>query len=612
MSKDYRKELADMKRLMNYGLNESEKSNYNSGILEYSQMGADGNTYGILREGTKYFIKVAPKKDTKLLAEDFDYVGGFLNRKAFESYNKASKALNMHLISLNEDGSKPVKSQFNINESAEWQTKETVESRKELNRFYELVSKVDNLLSENVHYISEDKNNPYTDKSKASYNKNNGGGHKGNIGTQQPLGITEKDFTDNDEKDAEKKQADYEKAKVNDKNGFGDHNIDEDGGNPYQEKPTKMKTEGKKRVIKLSEEQKKQVLAWRDDRAFVHDNVDTDRSHGTEIGDSDPYIDTVNEGFETSEWGSEGLPSNAGVGDAKDYKEPFDIMDGVRQPVTEDVEDEPFYGDYDNEDDEAYAKYAMEPGIDDDERDERIYDLLGSRGERPEALGFANGGFGDDMRDELYEAEDYIDNLPDDDYSGLTDDGYGEGPWTNTRYDSTPKDNKTSTDADEDEFDVELDSDDDDDMGYQDAGMYGDEDDYDMVYEGQLNEVAPLVAAAAKTVGTAVASKLASKAIDKLANKKDEKENGQEDEKVNEDYIFEVTLNDFGKHPAYRKKPMTLPANADGSEWGEDWNDETAKNELPYGRKIGSSAPFNNVVDTITDAVVTALSKKKR
>ena len=168
MSKDYRQELETMKRLMEYGLNESKQTNAsNSGILEYSQMGADGNTYGIIREGTKYFIKVAPKKHTKVLTEDFDYLGGFLGKKPFDSYTKASKALNLHLISLNEDGSKPVKSQFNLNESAEWQTKTTLESRKELNRFYELVSKVDNLLNENNHYINEDKNNPYIDKGNA-------------------------------------------------------------------------------------------------------------------------------------------------------------------------------------------------------------------------------------------------------------------------------------------------------------------------------------------------------------------------------------------------------------------------------------------------------------
>lgn len=548
MSKDYKKELKDMERLMMYGLNESTNKTPDSGILEYSQIGADGQTYGILREGTKYFVKVAPKKDTKVLAEDFDYVGGFMNRKPYDSYTTASKALNLHLISLNEEvgGKEPVKSQYAINESAEWQTATTKEARKELNRFYELVSKVDNILSENVHYVNEDKNAPYTDKSSASYNSKNGGGHKGNIGTQQPLGITEKGFTNDDEKDAEKKQAAYEKAKVNDKNGFGDHNIDEDGGNAYTEKTPKKLKESKKRVIKLSEEQGKQVLAWRDDRAFVHKNVDTDRSHGTEIGDTDPWTEPVNESFETEEWGSEGLPSSPGVGDAKKYPDPFDNKNGVRQPVTENFDecgmqecgleedDDMYLGDYDDEDDEAYAKYAMEPGIDDDERDERIYDLLNNRGESESALGFANGGFGDDDDDIEYEAE----------YDGSFDPTLNEASEDDEIIDMLP-----DTDYDDEDYNSEVD-------GYE---GYDDED-----YE---DEEPPM--------------------------------------------IFEVTLNDFGKHPAYRKKPMTLPQNADGSEWGEDWNDESTKTELPFGRKIGDSAPFNQKVDAITNAVVEMLSKKK-
>ena len=45
---------------MNYGLNENINTNNNS--VELSQVAADGKTYGIVKEGTKYFIKVAPKK----------------------------------------------------------------------------------------------------------------------------------------------------------------------------------------------------------------------------------------------------------------------------------------------------------------------------------------------------------------------------------------------------------------------------------------------------------------------------------------------------------------------------------------------------------------------
>jgi hypothetical protein len=175
---------------MSYGINESKKTVNSNGIVEYSQVGADGQTYGILKEGTKYYVKVAPKKDTKVLAEDYDYIGGYLNRKAYDSYTKASNALNLELIHVNEaNGSKePVKSQFNINESAEWENKENKEAKAELNRFYQLVENVDNILSENVHYIKEDKNAPFTN----SPSTKDGGGTNGPQGKQQPLGIKDK------------------------------------------------------------------------------------------------------------------------------------------------------------------------------------------------------------------------------------------------------------------------------------------------------------------------------------------------------------------------------------------------------------------------------------
>ena len=79
-----------------------------------------------------------------------------------------------------------------------------------------------------------------------------------------------------------------------------------------------------------------------------------------------------------------------------------------------------------------------------------------------------------------------------------------------------------------------------------------------------------------------------------------------------QDNLNEVKLNDFGKHPAYRKKVMSLPQTGDESQWGRDWNDESTKSDKPFGIKIGHSGdPFTDLVNAITDAVVTEISKKK-
>lgn len=522
MSKDYTKELEQMQHLMSYGLNESKPVANSNGIIEYSQKGADGKTYGILREGTKYFVKVAPKKDTQILAEDYDYIGGFLNRKGYDSYTKASNALNLELIHVNEacGGKEPVKSQFNINESAEWENTQTKEAKEELSRFYQLCENVDSLLDKNVHYIKEDKDAPFVDKP----SKKNGGGNSGKIGSpDQGLGIKDKTFVDGEKKNAESMQKKYEKGNMG-QSGFGDHDIDEDGGNPYSDKAKTSKEQGKsvsegKKVIKLSEEQKKQVLAWRDDRAFVHPSSDSelDRSHGTEIGDTAPYDDTVNENFETTEW-DEGLPGNAGIGDPKKYKKPFDNQQGVTQPVSEEYifEVEMDGGEYGNDDIADSAHNIL--GSDLEADDSSIYDHIGKYGEGSDSLGFNFD-------------EDPLADIPDSD----------------------------------NEFQP---------MDDDEGAMFDDNEDTMFDGEDDESELQPLREAISR--------------------------------------IVEDTLNDFGKHPAYRKKVMTLPPNADGSQWGEDWNDESTKGEEPYGKQIGHGGdPFEEIVDAITNSVVTNLSKKK-
>lgn len=425
MAKDYNQELAKMERLINFGINENKSTDTTKGIVEYSEVGADGKTYGVVREGTKYYIKVAPKKNTEVLLEDFDYVGGFNNRKAFNSYNKASQELNFKLISVNEavGGKEAVKPQSIVLESAEWQNTQTKEAREELDRFYQIVNNVDNILNENVHYIKEEHNGPYTEKPSTK----DGGGHKGNVGSQQPLGIRDKDFVEGGKKTNPEKVYNNNGVKGTSPSGkydaaCGDHDIDEDGGNPYQQKPNKK------------DMNESEVLAWRDDRAFVHKSSDSelDRSHGTEIGDTAPYDNKVNE--EENDWGSEGLPNNPGVGDAKKYKEPFE--DNTKQPMS----------------------------------------------------------------------EEYV-------------------------------------------FEVEMD------------GSLEDYEDPTGIPMSDVNEA--------------------------------------------------TVLDDFGKHPAYQKKVMTLPPNADSSKWGRDWNDDSTKGEQPYGEKIGSTSPYDDIVAKITDAVVSELGKKK-
>lgn len=91
-----------MKSLMNYGLTESKQPEYSN--VEYTKVAADGKLYGIVREGTKYYIKVGRDVNGGLISENFDYIGGFRNRKEnmFESFASAQRFFVEKMICINE------------------------------------------------------------------------------------------------------------------------------------------------------------------------------------------------------------------------------------------------------------------------------------------------------------------------------------------------------------------------------------------------------------------------------------------------------------------------------------------------------------------------------
>jgi hypothetical protein len=80
-------------------LNEDVKNS----VVELTKLGPDGKVYGIVREGHNYFIKIT-NKTSNILSEDFNYIGGLMNKtsEAYPSYAKAIKQLNLKFMSLNE------------------------------------------------------------------------------------------------------------------------------------------------------------------------------------------------------------------------------------------------------------------------------------------------------------------------------------------------------------------------------------------------------------------------------------------------------------------------------------------------------------------------------
>ena len=136
-------QIATMKHLINFGVNENS-SKSSKPIVEFKKKAANGKTYGIVRESTKFYIMEAPQKDTEVLAEDFDYIGGFNNRKAneYSSYAKASKNFDLKMMSISESyNTKYDDREYMDVKPAEWQINETREMRSEINRFNQLTDR---------------------------------------------------------------------------------------------------------------------------------------------------------------------------------------------------------------------------------------------------------------------------------------------------------------------------------------------------------------------------------------------------------------------------------------------------------------------------------------
>lgn len=288
-------ELDRMKSLINYGkVEENTQSGAIIPRVEYSQKAADGKTYGIIRECNKFYIKVAPKKDTEVLAEDFDYIGGINNRRENEyaTYAKASKQFDLKMMSINEAHAVKVPvEQFKEQEESDWQINETKEMRSELNRFMQITNNVQSILNEDKqgftmnhdkvpeapasHPSDKKVNSPFTDTAVANgdkdFTKTATDPAKQGAPFDKDGEATSADMQ-SDKKPTGKTDATYtEKAQYVPDNTVADKK-------PSGGKVVRV-TEGK-RTLKLTEEQ---VLAWNKSKEYM------DMSHGTEIGSTAPY-----------------------------------------------------------------------------------------------------------------------------------------------------------------------------------------------------------------------------------------------------------------------------------------------------------------------------------
>lgn len=491
-------QIATMQRLINFGVNE-DSAKSSKPIVEFKRKAANGKTYGIIRESTKYYIMEAPQKDTEVLAEDFNYIGGFNNRKENEytSYAKASNALDLKLMSINESVNK---AQRVVIETpvikADWENKLTESMRKEIDRFKEINKNVSTILKENKavgqvpseHTLpeapatnpgAEKVNSPFTDTAVANGDKD----FKKKVNDYKKVGapfnkdgeVSNKEMR-SDKRPVVKTDATYsEKAKYVPENSVADQ--DPSGGEVVRVN----ENNGHKIRLKLTEEQ---VLTWNDNKNYM------DTTHGTEIGSSDPFTDEL-DNFST-----------------KVNEEMVSADDAAGMPdESEDFSDYPF-----------------------PEVAESDYEDYGTKFDK--------------------EYNEFENSQPDDvDYEIDLDDEFGAENVDKNLLSTYGKDGMKGLENWQDDWNK---FDDDDDFAYESKRIRG--------------------------------------------------------KKVNED-----KLNVFGKHPAYRKPPMTLPPNKEVAINGaREWDDESAQGEEPFGQQIGDSTPYDEIVDTMTESILASFYGNKK
>ncbi len=609
---NFNDQLQRMKGLMTYGAVNEKKEN-NGGAMEYHSLGADGKSYGIIRENQKFYIKVAPKSK-EMVVEAYEYIGGFNNKKAYEytSYSNALKNFELKMMSINEAHNPKVNMNTQLFEAnGEVMTEGTKEMMSEIARQRQIMNNVAAILNESSTISCKNTGVPEAPKTS---------GFNAKIG--EPFNVTAKAELDGDfKKTAEKPEKQGEP--------FGDSakaEKEKDAEYVPSGSVANQKPKGGK-VVKVDESTKKvwEMMAKLDKSFTLNESCDEWGSCGLpssegvgspdghlmeaeediagfaddnfedtadDMNDVEPESEFGDEDFEDEEMSDDEFDAEEGEGFDDEDEFSFDMEDDEEMPEDEFGEEE-----LDSEED-FDAEEDMDMDVDGDgeiggdaevdalraEIEQLKAELAELKGEdMPEdEFGEEEGFEGEDEGfyadpEELDDEEDFDDEeLPEDEFGD--EEGFDESEMEDGDMD---EEFNPETDAQYDEFDESMLDGIDDDEDFEDEEMPEDE---FGISESRKAQLMPIIENLVKTI--------------KSKNS------------INEEG---TKLNDFGKHPGYRKKPMSLPATGSDNENGmKDWNDESVYSEQPFGSKIGDSAPFDKVVKAVTDSVMEAITGKKK
>ena len=556
-------QLSRMKALMNYGLQtENKKTPFSE--LEFQKVAADGNTYAIIREGKAYYIEMAKPKKGELLKEDFNYIGGFRNRgdHKYNSYADAQKNFDLMMMSIKEakNANDFVVESWDLDKKENVVLEASEKMRKEILRERQIMNNAKSIVEKKA-VCCDDVECP-----------------KDNIKSEKPQTGDAKDAVDHEEAELPK---DMTEGKA----------CPKCGKNPCQ-------------CESVNEEE---VLGWnRGNDEYM------DKSHGTEIGDSAP--------FDAAE------ARNIDDGDKKVTNTGY-MKNGV-------VEEGDSMHDKDNQNDPT-------PGVGEGPSDEHNKPFNAEKGKQ---IDEAIDDIDDDVEDDVELGDEGVDDVEFDGEDNVEDADFGD-------------DENLDADAELDDADVDADAE------LDDAEV--DADIYEGDTEARLSALEELISKIAVKLGVDDVDVDADDYEDEplfddeegdgeydleLGDEEPEDDfDAEEDDnmpmegrrymrngveivetrsyvnamrKLNEEGMKPFTdagrvpqgnmnkLNDFGKHPAYQKRVMSLPPK-DLQEFPDyyDMNDDSVKNDAPYGEKIGSGDPFEIKPDVIANAISESIRK---
>ncbi len=614
----FEESLNRMKSLYTYGREVNESNNLKTHTLEHRAVAADGVTYGIIRENSKYYIKSAPKgKET--IAEAYDYLGGFCNKGNYEytSYANALKQFELKLASINEAHDQKVNIEsLNPFRANAVLAEATDAMRDEIARQRQIMYNVSMLMNESTEIGADRKDDVVKFDGKNPEAETGKRGDESNSETK-----ANPEYEGSKTKGVEKKVTPFDQGEGSPKDQLKEEATDI-GDAPLHPNTSNWGTEG------IGKGEEPETIGWDiEGQKKVNEVLKPEDiwGDGTPEGknyrldkNGNPVQPSQSLEEEENEWASKGLPSTPGVGEAdtdhndNPFNKSINEEEDFEKPEEDGDEEEPEFGGEDIEGDDADLatdtdfdagvndvddeegmgdeEDSLDSALDSDDEGDMEEPELGDEDENSDILAQIEAlqsqldalraqVSGEDTESDLdtdLEDDDFnVEDEPTGDIAGNEPDIEGDAESFSDNDDFGTEDGEEDFSDDEDSLETSPEEEPDGEFGGEGEDTFDDDDDLEECFEdNSLYE-----------------------AKQKVMNKIVESVVGQ--------ILKEDELHVFGKHPGYRKKPMELPTTGqDKNQWGEDWNDESVHSEEPFGQQIGDGTPFNKLVDAVTKDVM--------